>query len=288
MATGTHLAEAEKIAAPATARRRRQPRIGLDLALPLDESLAHELTRAASGPYELRLPKGALAGSRAGAPVWIPDRVRGIWVPHLQEDGAIAAGHGADAPCAPSAEWVEMLGRCARKLDNCGYAAIPALFPPYLLRVAADYYIRLAEAGAMRLDTAYSQRFVAHRDPIAEWLHKMASATLAPLYAGRYRPSYSFVCAYVGGAELPRHTDRPQCEITVSLCIAATPGAERWPLFLECAAEEAIVEARLGIGSALVFKGRELPHYRTALQSGEYFLSILFHFVPVDFKGSLD
>ena len=74
----------------------------------------------------------------------------------------------------------------------------------------------------------------------------------------------------------------------MSLCVRASAGAERWPLCLESAQEDAVVELRLGIGQAIIFKGRVLPHFRRPLGEGERFMSLLFHYVEPGFTGSRD
>ncbi|XYH93508.1 hypothetical protein ACMHYB_37430 [Sorangium sp. So ce1128] len=40
-------------------------------------------------------------------------------------------------------------------------------------------------------------------------------------------------------------------------------------------------------GDVLLYKGAELPHFRGALPDGRASTSILFHYVPADFDGSL-
>jgi alkylated DNA repair dioxygenase AlkB len=104
------------------------------------------------------------------------------------------------------------------------------------------------------------------------------------------KPSYCYLGLYVAGAALAKHTDREQCEYTLSLTIDATPhsdAANAWPLYADLANGETI-EALLGAGDGLIFKGRELPHYRHELPEGRTSSSIFFHYVPVGFTGSLN
>ena len=88
---------------------------------------------------------------------------------------------------------------------------------------------------------------------------------LRPAFPINVKPSYSYVCAYQGGATRTAH--RPgQCEFTVSLCVDATAGGERWPLYIESPEDDAVIEARMRVGSAVIFKGRELPHFAAPLR----------------------
>ena len=50
------------------------------------------------------------------------------------------------------------------------------------------------------------------------------------------KPSYAYVSCYQGGADLPMHTDRVQCEYSITLLIDHSPeptGRSPWPLFLD-------------------------------------------------------
>jgi hypothetical protein len=264
------------------------------------------------GP-ELHLPDVPLQTPDGGMVIWTRDSLRAVWFPHMLTPEQLQAvrrvmngtspwelGDGAGEelfrsgildsssnPLILRAIWERTLAVAGDQLDRNGYAVIPSLLPPYLLDVVKDYYRRSIAEGFLRLEDEHAVRYTAHREPLAEWLHQQIADILKPILSGRFKPSYSFVCAYTGGAELPRHTDRAQCEVTVSLCVDASPGAERWPLYLESAGG-VMVESRLGIGHALVFKGRELPHSRNTLADGERFVTLLFHFVEVGFNGSLD
>ena len=102
------------------------------------------------------------------------------------------------------------------------------------------------------------------------------------------KPSYTYFGAYQAGAELHKHTDRAQCEYTVSLCIDYSPEPENetpWPIYVETPDGE--VATYQSIGDGLLFKGRELPHYRHKLEEGSSSTSIFFHYVDADFQGSL-
>jgi hypothetical protein len=255
----------------------------------------------------LRIPAG-------GRVAWVKDSLREVWFPHVLTPEQFDAAQRLTAGAPPrdlsagmceelskigildlsrSASTLRALWECTlaaakERLDRAGYAIVPSLLPPYLLAVARDYYRHQIAEGFLRFGDEQAGRYFAHREPLAEWLHQQVTSVLTPVLGGRFKPSYSFVSAYVGRAELPRHSDRAQCEVTVSLCVDASPGAERWPLYLESASEGVIVESRLGIGHALIFKGRELPHSRKPLPEGERFLTVLFHFADAAFEGSLD
>ncbi len=87
--------------------------------------------------------------------------------------------------------------------------------------------------------------------------------------------TYSYARIYHNGEELKKHTDRPACEITVSLCLANEENG--WPIFIEDA-KGGKHSFTLKAGEALVFKGIELPHWREPNIYGECSFAFL-HYV---------
>ena len=65
------------------------------------------------------------------------------------------------------------------------------------------------------------------------------------------------------------------------------PDAESpWPLWLDAKHGPIAIHQRLG--DTLIYRGRELPHYRHQLPAGHTSTHLFFHYVPADFTGSLD
>jgi hypothetical protein len=63
-------------------------------------------------------------------------------------------------------------------------------------------------------------------------------------------------------------------------------GATIWPICLET--PDATVTVFQALGDGLIYRGTKLPHYRSALAAGFTSTSIFFHYVPMDFSGSLE
>jgi hypothetical protein len=103
------------------------------------------------------------------------------------------------------------------------------------------------------------------------------------------KPSYVYLASYLSGAELKKHTDREQCEFSVTFCLdfSPEPALETpWPIRLDTTA--GTVTVYQAIGDALAYRGTRLPHYRRMLPEGQTSTSIFFHYVAADFAGSLN
>jgi hypothetical protein len=179
-------------------------------------------------------------------------------------------------------------------LKREGYVQLDAMLPAPLLASLQSYFGALIDEGHLRFADPQSRRYYRHSEPIAVWLHQQIAACIGALTGTPVKPSYAFLAGYVPGSQLRPHVDRAQCEYTLSLNIDFTlegrskaQRAEAWPLCLNDR-HGRTVQVHLNPGDALLFKGRELTHYRAPLGPGRRSTSVFFHFVGIDFAGQLD
>jgi len=144
--------------------------------------------------------------------------------------------------------------------------------------------------GAIRLgDEQSSRRYVAHNENAARFFHHEIANAVSAIVGEPIKPSYVYLGSYLSGAELKKHTDRQQCEFSVTLCLDFSPEPElatSWPILLDTL--EGTVKVYQALGDGLVYRGPSVPHYRHVLAEGHTSTSIFFHYVPADFSGPLD
>jgi hypothetical protein len=178
--------------------------------------------------------------------------------------------------------------RATARFGAARYAALEPFLPAaFVGRLAA--YCHDVTAGVPLGDEQCAGRHALHNEPMARFLQHQLTPVVSAVAGERLRPSYAYSVVYREGATLARHVDREQCEVSVTLLLdyrpgAAAPGA--WPLWL--GTKEGAVRIRQRAGSVLVYRGRELPHWREPLAAGSRSASLLLHYVPRDFRGALD
>lgn len=89
-------------------------------------------------------------------------------------------------------------------------------------------------------------------------------------------PTYSYGRAYRRSDRLPRHRDRPACEVSISLNLGQTPD-EPWPLYV-LDRNNNPAAALLRPGDALLYRGIELTHWRDPYP-GEALFQVFMHYV---------
>jgi hypothetical protein len=189
-----------------------------------------------------------------------------------------------------SAAWRTTAERCQKKFQSDGYAPISGLIHPFHLAELRRYFRRQIRTGQVRLGDGQSpRRYICHNDPPARFFHTQLTKAVSDLVGEPVKPSYVYMASYQSGARLEEHTDRAQCEFSITLCLDYTPEPKAvapWPLYLTTRRGTATVYQALGDG--LLYRGQKLPHYRKTLAAGNTSTSIFFHYVAENFDGPLE
>lgn len=257
--------------------------------------------------------KLALQGPVAWVPHWATGQMQPYWLSHELRDRLedLRSGKGSSSDISPDAReslamagvlvkpdeavserrrWTETLANAAGEFQERGYAPLAGLIHPFHVAALRRYYRHRVRTGGMVLgDGQSSRRYVAHNDGVARFFHHQLTAAMSAIAGEAVKPSYVYVASYQGGAKLDVHTDRLQCEFSITFCLDYAPEpqlATPWPLKLHT--KSGIVTVYQAIGDALLYRGRSVPHSRDTLRHGQTSTSIFFHYVREGFSGALD
>lgn len=94
-------------------------------------------------------------------------------------------------------------------------------------------------------------------------------------------PTYHFDRFYFKGQDLKKHTDRPSCEISVTLTLNHNANYD-WPLFFEVDSKNYTIST--DIGDAILYSGITTPHWRLPLEGNHdvFWHQIFLHYVRSD------
>ncbi|HUC29690.1 MAG TPA: hypothetical protein VMR80_08910 [Candidatus Acidoferrum sp.] len=270
---------------------------------------ADELPDEVSSPQNLAgfALQGAIAwvreaGSRNLLPFWLgpelADKLHGLKageaVPSTLGNHERALLHGSgilinEDDAAARSQETERIDAAAHLFQTKGYAPLRGLIHPFHVAALRRYYRYLIRAGAIPLGDGQSPlRYAAYNEPVARFFHRHLAKKISALAGESLQPSYVYLASYLSGAELKKHTDRKQCEFSVTLCLDFSPEPELaspWPIQLD--PPTGTVKVYQALGDGLAYRGTRLPHYRDVLGKGQTSTSIFFHYVSADFAGSL-
>jgi len=102
-----------------------------------------------------------------------------------------------------------------------------------------------------------------------ESLLKRFSPVMSEKFKKELDPTYSYCRIYYKGGYLAPHKDREACEYSMTLCLSKTIN---YPLFVEG------IPIEMEIGDAVIYKGRELEHWREEYEGDEH-IQVFLHWV---------
>jgi hypothetical protein len=114
-----------------------------------------------------------------------------------------------------------------------------------------------------------------YADPMMEALLETLLPRIEQETQLRLFPTYSYYRVYKSGDVLKKHTDRPSCEISVTVNLGYR-GGEPWPLWVET--NGVSHPEVLHPGDALLYRGIDIPHWREAFV-GEHAVQVFLHYI---------
>jgi len=115
-----------------------------------------------------------------------------------------------------------------------------------------------------------------YADPLIEVMLKQCLPVIEEQTGLELEPTYSFSRVYQEGEQLIPHTDRPSCEISVTINVAST--GDTWPIWMQYEDKDP-VKCMLEPGDAVIYKGCEVTHWRRKLPKGQINVQFMLHYV---------
>jgi len=109
-------------------------------------------------------------------------------------------------------------------------------------------------------------------DPIMDSLMLHKKNIMETETGKKLLPTYSYWRMYTKYAVLKKHTDRPSCEISVTVNIGSDIN---WPIFIDGK------DVNLNEGDACIYLGCELEHWREKFL-GDWCAQVFIHYVDAD------
>jgi len=121
-------------------------------------------------------------------------------------------------------------------------------------------------------DTQAPGDFSKYGDPIMDTLLSLSLEQMQTLTATELVPTYSYHRLYTTGTELEKHSDRPSCEISTTLCLGydnSNVDASKypdwdWPMYIE-EKDGTTIPVHMKPGDMIIYRGCDLKHWREPL-----------------------
>lgn len=107
------------------------------------------------------------------------------------------------------------------------------------------------------------------------------TAHMNKLVGEKLLPTYAYARVYKNGAELTKHTDRPACEVSVTLHLGSD--GTSWPICFT-KPNGSVVSKDLKPGQAVIYLGCISEHWREGAFSGQEYGQVFLHYVRSEGK----
>ena len=169
----------------------------------------------------------------------------------------------------------------------------------YILSAAAVFkkYIELnIYKGAFVLGDKQANRYKAHNESFCRFMHYELLPLVEKIVGITLEPTYTYLSCYKKGTDLPAHTDRPECEYTVSYIIDKPKGV-KWDIYLHKEKQTKKNKGRSNYtpdkseclaldcnsNGLMIFKGEDHLHFREKLEA-DYYNIVLLHYRDINKK----
>jgi prolyl 4-hydroxylase len=160
---------------------------------------------------------------------------------------------------------------------------------PELLELLQKYYRESITGGVFPLGDRQSNRYRSNNEPISRFLHYEMLPIIEKITKQTLRPTYTYLSSYIKECDLPAHTDREDCEYTVSFLVNKD---KDWPIYLHKVKQpekhkgrtpdrylpkDECIELNGESGGFIIFCGCDHAHYREKYE-GEFYDILLLHY----------
>ncbi|MDE2196680.1 MAG: SEC-C domain-containing protein [Gammaproteobacteria bacterium] len=160
-----------------------------------------------------------------------------------------------------------------------GYTVLTGAIPAVSAQLAATYALLQQQwPGYYQSEDLFKAALGRYADALSESLLLELQPAVEQATGLQLLPCYSYLRIYFNGAVLPRHLDRPSCEISTSLTLGFRAPA-LWPLCVQSDGQDKSLP--LGSGDMLIYRGADVPHWREPF-AGEYWVQTFLHYVDAN------
>lgn len=154
------------------------------------------------------------------------------------------------------------------------------------------YYRSSIENDVFQFGDKQAQRFKANNEPFSRFLHYEILPLIRKITGKHVKPTYTYLSSYIKDADLPPHTDRPDCQYTVSFLVNKS---HDWPIYAhkikqpapnkgrywEDVPLEECYELHSGPNGLIIFCGTDHVHFRKVF-TGDFYDILLLHYRDIE------
>jgi len=161
-----------------------------------------------------------------------------------------------------------------------GFRLIKGYVVPYFAAYLRNYFtLRAQNDPSLRGDEQAPNSHCVYGDPAFDMVMAMSTEDIGKIVGKNLIPQYTYARIYKNGSDLKIHSDRPECQYSVTLCLGGDY-EKPWPIWIKDYAGKSH-EVSLDVGDMVVYHGTELEHWRERFD-GNMQYQLFMHYVDAE------
>ena len=158
-----------------------------------------------------------------------------------------------------------------------GFQKVKGFIPPFFSTYLRNYFtLRAQNDPSLGGDSQAPNSHCVYGDPAFDMVMAMSTEDIGKIVGKNLIPQYTYARIYKNGSDLKIHSDRPECQYSVTLCLGGEY-EKPWPIWIKDYAGKSH-EVPLDVGDMVVYHGTELEHWREKFE-GNMQYQLFMHYV---------
>ena len=164
-----------------------------------------------------------------------------------------------------------------KQFQDQGFQKVKGFIPPFFSTYLRNYFtLRVQNDPSLRGDGQAPNSHCVYGDPAFEMVMAMSTEDIGKIVGKNLIPQYTYARIYKNGSDLKIHSDRPECQYSVTLSLGGEY-EKPWPIWINDYAGKSH-EVPLDVGDIVVYHGTELEHWRDKYE-GNMQYQLFMHYV---------
>ncbi len=166
--------------------------------------------------------------------------------------------------------------------DQKGFEIVTEFIPPFFSTYLRNYFtLRSQNDPSLKGDHQAPNSHCVYGDPAFDMVMAMSTQDIGNKINKKLIPQYTYARIYKKGSDLKIHSDRPECQYSVTLSLGGDY-EKLWPIWIkDHDGNDHCIE--LDEGDMLVYSGCELEHWRDKFEGNTQY-QLFMHYVDAEGK----
>ena len=157
-----------------------------------------------------------------------------------------------------------------------GFQKVKGFIPSFFATYLRNYFTLKVQNDGLGGDEQAPNSHCVYGDPAFDMVMAMSTEDIGRIVGKNLIPQYTYARIYKNGSDLKIHSDRPECQYSVTLSLGGEYD-KPWPIWIKDYAGN-MNEVPLDVGDMVVYHGTELEHWREKFEGNTQY-QLFMHYV---------